>query len=107
MLSGNGILTLLQKREFRRIVLIAALVLGSHAMHDTFGVIRWSNAGISSQTIAVLWSLAVASEVIVFFLLGPWLLARCSPAAAIAMAASAGTLRWRSLRLQSTSQHWP
>jgi PPP family 3-phenylpropionic acid transporter len=34
---------------FRRVVLVAALVLGSHALHDTFSIIQWTNAGISSQ----------------------------------------------------------
>jgi MFS transporter, PPP family, 3-phenylpropionic acid transporter len=81
-------------RDFRRVVLIAALVLGSHAMHDTFAVIRWSAAGISPQAVTVLWSMAVASEVVMFLMLGPWLLKNVSPASAIAIAACAGALRW-------------
>lgn len=31
---------------FRRLLLVAALVLGSHAMHDAFAVIPWNAAGI-------------------------------------------------------------
>lgn len=91
---NNGVLTLLRVRDFRRVVLIAALVLGSHAMHDTFAVIRWSAAGISPRAVTVLWSMAVASEVVVFFVLGPWLLKAITPACAIALAACAGALRW-------------
>ena len=34
-------------RCFEILVLVAALILGSHAMHDAFAVIRWSAAGIS------------------------------------------------------------
>jgi PPP family 3-phenylpropionic acid transporter len=79
---------------FRRLVLIAALVLGSHAMHDAFAVIRWSAAGISPATASVLWSESVAAEVVVFFLIGPALLRRLGPAGAMALAAAAGTLRW-------------
>jgi MFS transporter, PPP family, 3-phenylpropionic acid transporter len=89
-----GIGVLLALPLFRRLVVIAALVLGSHAMHDTFAVIRWSAAGISPATASVLWSEAVAAEVIVFFLVGPALVDRLGPAGAMAAAAAAGTLRW-------------
>jgi PPP family 3-phenylpropionic acid transporter len=90
---GNVAL-LLRSPLFRRVVLSAALVLGSHALHDTFSVIRWTNAGISPQTASLLWSLAVAGEVFVFFLAGPWLLQRISPSIAIAVAAVVGAIRW-------------
>jgi PPP family 3-phenylpropionic acid transporter len=89
-----GIAALLRLPVFRRVVLVAALILGSHAMHDTFSVIRRRAAGISPQTISVLWSLSVAAEVVVFFLLGPWLLRRLTPARAVALAAIAGAARW-------------
>ena len=92
--SGVGLSALLRLAVFRRVVLVAALVLGSHALHDTFSIIRWTNAGISSQTAGLLWSLAVAAEVVMFFVLGPWLLARLKPAHAMAIAALAGAIRW-------------
>ncbi len=79
---------------FRRVVLAAALVLGSHAMHDAFAVIRWRDAGIGAPAISVLWSEAVAAEVLVFFFLGPRLLAWLTPAGAIALAAASGIVRW-------------
>src|SRR6266508_1508263 len=37
-----GVLALLRMPLFRRVMLVSGLVLGSHAMHDTFAVIRWS-----------------------------------------------------------------
>jgi PPP family 3-phenylpropionic acid transporter len=77
-----GVVALLRLPVFRRVVLVAALILGSHAMHDTFSVIRWRAAGVSPQAISVLWSLSVAAEVVVFFVLGPWLLRRLTPAGA-------------------------
>ena len=75
-------------------MLVAALILGSHAMHDAFAVIRWSAAGIGPATASLLWSESVAAEVIVFFVIGPALVTRLTPAGALAVAALAGMLRW-------------
>jgi PPP family 3-phenylpropionic acid transporter len=92
--TPDGLMALLQLVVFRRVVLVAALVLGSHALHDTFSIIRWTNAGVSPQVAGLLWSLAVAAEVVMFFGVGPWLLARLQPAHAMAIAAVAGAIRW-------------
>lgn len=86
--------TLFALAPFRRTVAIAALVLGSHALHDSFAVIRWREAGLSSGLVSLLWSESVAAEVFVFFLLGPWLLRCLSPAICMAIAACAGLVRW-------------
>jgi MFS transporter, PPP family, 3-phenylpropionic acid transporter len=91
---ASGVLLLARIPLFRNLVLVAALILGSHAMHDAFAVIRWSAAGISPSTASMLWSLSVVAEVVVFFLLGPGLIARLTPCGAIALAALAGILRW-------------
>ena len=90
----HGMLGLLRIAAFRRVVLGAALVLGSHALHDTFAVIRWSGAGISPAMVSVLWSEPVAAEVVVFFLLGPSLVTRLGAHGVMALAATAGLLRW-------------
>jgi MFS transporter, PPP family, 3-phenylpropionic acid transporter len=82
---------------FRNLVLVAALVLGSHAMHDAFAVIRWSAAGIGPATISLLWSLSVAAEVVVFFVVGPALVTRLTPRGAIMLAALAGAARWAAM----------
>jgi PPP family 3-phenylpropionic acid transporter len=79
---------------FRRVLLIAALVLGGHALHDNFAVIRWRSEGIDPRTISILWSESVAAEVVVFFFVGEPLLRRIGPAAAAALAAGAAILRW-------------
>jgi len=92
--SENGVLVLLRIARFRYLVLAAALILGSHAMHDAFAVIRWSAAGVSASAASLLWALAVLAEVAVFFALGPRLIARLTPAGAIALAALAGVVRW-------------
>ena len=91
---AGGVGLLLRRPQFRNLVLVAALILGSHAMHDAFAVIRWSAAGISPMTASLLWSESVAAEVIVFFAIGPPLVTRLTPAGALAVAAFAGVLRW-------------
>ena len=91
---AGGVRILLRLPRFRNLVLVAALILGSHAMHDAFAVIRWSSAGISPTTASLLWSESVAAEVLVFFVIGPTLVTRLTPAGALAVAAVAGMLRW-------------
>jgi len=91
---ARGFFTVLRLPRFRNLVLVAALILGSHAMHDAFAVIRWSAAGITPVTASLLWSESVAAEVLVFFVIGPSLVTRLTPAGALAIAALAGILRW-------------
>jgi PPP family 3-phenylpropionic acid transporter len=90
----GGIRELLSLATYRRMIVIAALVYGSHAMHDTFSVIRWTKAGVGPAASSVLWSESVAAEVVVFVLLGPPLIRRLGVAGAVALAAAAGILRW-------------
>jgi MFS transporter, PPP family, 3-phenylpropionic acid transporter len=90
----GGILELLAVSPFRRLMLVSTLVLGSHAMHDAFALIRWRAADVTPAMASVLWSESVAAELIVFFVIGPQLVRRLGPANAIALAAGAGVLRW-------------
>jgi len=85
---------LLRLPLYRKMVLLAALILGSHAMHDSFAMIRWSRAGISPGTSGILWSLSVAAEVVVFVVVGRPLLDRIGPAGAAVLSAGAGIVRW-------------
>jgi PPP family 3-phenylpropionic acid transporter len=85
---------LLRISRFRILLVVSALVYGSHAMHDAFAVIRWSNAGMNTSVISILWSESVAAEIIVFFIIGPALLGRTGPRGAAALAAAAGVIRW-------------
>jgi MFS transporter, PPP family, 3-phenylpropionic acid transporter len=85
---------LLHIARFRTLILVAALVFGSHAMNDTFAVIRWSDAGIGASTISFLWSEAVAAEVVVFFLIGPMLLDHFGERRAATLAVTAAIVRW-------------
>ncbi len=90
----HGFKRLLSLPLYRRVLVVAALVFGSHAMHDAFAVIRWREAGVGPELTGLLWSESVAAEVIVFFLLGRALLDRLGPARAAALCAAAGVLRW-------------
>jgi PPP family 3-phenylpropionic acid transporter len=87
-------LTLLRQRAFVRVTLVASLVLGSHAMYDSFAVICWTQAGITPATIGVLWAESVAAEVVVLLFLGPRLLRVITPTVALAVSASCGLMRW-------------
>jgi PPP family 3-phenylpropionic acid transporter len=89
-----SVVDLLRLPPFRRVMLISALVLGSHAMHDAFAVIRWGAGGVSPAVASALWSESVAAEVVVFFMVGPRLVERLTPAGVLALAAGAGVLRW-------------
>jgi len=89
-----GVYQLFRLSRFRALILVSALVFGSHAMHDAFAVIRWSDAGIDTSVISVLWSEAVAAEVIVFVFVGPALVRQFGVRGAAILAASAGVVRW-------------
>jgi PPP family 3-phenylpropionic acid transporter len=85
---------LLKLAVYRRMLVIAALVEGSHALNDTFAVIHWRTSGVNLLIISLLWSESVLSEVVVFLLIGPKLIRRIAPSGACALAAVAGVVRW-------------
>jgi MFS transporter, PPP family, 3-phenylpropionic acid transporter len=86
--------TLMSNRPFLYLVVVAALILGSHAMHDAFAMIAWNAAGISPISGSVLWSTSVGAEIVIFFLIGPRLLRIIAPTTAMAIAACSAALRW-------------
>ena len=92
--TGSGAWSLLGIPSFVRLMIVAALIGGSHALHDGFEVIRWRSAGLSASQSSVLWALSVAAEMLVFVVIGPWLLAALGPSRAILLAAGAGVVRW-------------
>ena len=86
---------LLRIRSFVALVVIAALMFGSHAMHDALAVIRWTRVGgMSAWDASMLWTLAVAAEIVVFLYAGPAILGRFGPEWALGLAALAGIVRW-------------
>ena len=85
---------LLRLPTFARLMIVASLILGSHALHDSFSVIRWRAAGMSAPEVSVVWSLSVGSEVLVFVLLGRRIIDRIGPARALMVSGTAGAVRW-------------
>ncbi len=90
----RGVGALLRLSLFRRLLLAVAIILGSHAMHDSFAVIRWGRAGIGADLAGLLWSEQVAAEVAVFLFLGRRLLDQLGTSGAAMLAAAAGVARW-------------
>ena len=77
-----------------RWMVLAALIGGSHTLHDGFEVIRWQAAGMGSGAAGALWGLSVASEVVVFFFAGRPIIDRLGLAGAAMLSAGAGLMRW-------------
>ncbi len=100
--DAGGIRALLTMPAFRRAVVVGGLIIGSHAMSETFAVISWRAAGIGGSVIGLLWSEAVLSEVFVFFVVGPVALARMGPGWCAALGAGAGIIRWSVLATTSS-----
>lgn len=85
---------LLRVPGFVRLMAVVALVMGSHALHDGFVVLRWREAGIGPAAAGLLWSEAVLAEVFVFVVAGDAMLRRLGTRGAALLAAAAGTVRW-------------
>lgn len=83
----------LREPGFRRILLVAALVQGSHAAYYAFSTLHWQAAGLSSALIGMLWGWGVVAEVILF-LYGGRLADRLGVRGLAWLAAGAGVLRW-------------
>ncbi len=82
---------LLRQPLFIAIMVMAALVQGSHAAYYAFGSITWQVGGLGGFTIAVLWSLGVIAEIVVFALSPRFTI---SPAVTVIIGASGASLRW-------------
>jgi len=96
---------LLRPGPFRRTLLIAALVIGAHGLHEAFAMILWRASGIGAGMAGLLWAEAVAAEVLVFLVLGQPLLERTGLAGGLALAAAAGALRW-AIAAQTVALPW-
>ena len=92
--GAGSVRALLGIPAFVRLMAVAALVGGSHALHDGFEVIRWQAAGLTPGQCSLLWASSVAAEVVVFLAAGPALLRRLGPSGAMTLAALAGVMRW-------------
>lgn len=78
---------------FRRLMLVSALIQGSHALYYAFGTLHWQAAGLGAGLIGALWAIGVLAEV-ALFLWGRGLVARLGPVGLCVVSGLAGVLRW-------------
>jgi PPP family 3-phenylpropionic acid transporter len=64
----RGAGALLRDGGFLAIIVASALIQGSHAAYYIFASIVWKQAGLGGLTIALLWSLGVVAEIVMFAL---------------------------------------
>jgi PPP family 3-phenylpropionic acid transporter len=64
----RGASALLRDGGFLAIIVASALIQGSHAAYYIFASIVWKQAGLDGLTIAMLWSLGVLAEIVLFAL---------------------------------------
>jgi PPP family 3-phenylpropionic acid transporter len=83
----------LREPGFPRILAIAALIQGSHAVYYAFSTLHWQRAGLGTGFIGMLWGLGVVSEVLLF-LYGQRFVLRLGVRGLVMLAAGAGILRW-------------
>ncbi|WP_372618490.1 MFS transporter [Falsiroseomonas sp.] len=77
----------------RRLLVVSALIQGSHAFYYAFGTIHWQAAGLGAGLIGALWATGVVAE-IALFLWGRGVVARLGPLGLSLLAAAMGVLRW-------------
>jgi PPP family 3-phenylpropionic acid transporter len=78
---------------FRRLLLVSALIQGSHAFYYAFGTLHWQAQGLGAGLIGALWAVGVVAE-IALFLWGRDVVARLGPLGLSLIAAGAGVVRW-------------
>ena len=91
--GASGFRAALALPWLRRLMLIAALMQGSHAAYYAFGSIHWQALGFSAGVIGLLWGWGVVAEV-ALFLWGRGLVERLGVRGLILLAAGAGLVRW-------------
>jgi PPP family 3-phenylpropionic acid transporter len=93
-----GFLAPLATSGFRRLVLLSALIHGSHAFYYAFGTLHWQAAGLDEGLIGALWATGVIAETVLFFW-GRGVVQRLGPVGLAMVAAAAGLLRWCAMAL--------
>jgi PPP family 3-phenylpropionic acid transporter len=89
----GGFAAALRVPGLARLMLVSALIQGSHAVYYGFSSIHWAAAGHSAGIIGLLWAQGVLVEIALFFWGRP-VVERLGPARLSALAALAGVLRW-------------
>jgi PPP family 3-phenylpropionic acid transporter len=85
--------SLLRDKAFVAAVVAAGLIQASHAVYYGFSALAWRAMGFDGTSIAALWALGVAAE-IVLFALQARLPAAVTPAVLLIIGGVGGALRW-------------
>jgi PPP family 3-phenylpropionic acid transporter len=85
---------LLRMPAFILTMIASASLQGAHVVLYTYGSVHWRDQGIDDQTIGALWALGVLLEVLLMVFAGKWLIAKATPAGAMALAGVVGLVRW-------------
>lgn len=78
---------------FRRTLVAAALIQASHMAFNAFGSIHLRASGYDDTSIGLLWAVAAASEIGMFWA-GPAIARRIAPRHLLMLAAACASLRW-------------
>jgi PPP family 3-phenylpropionic acid transporter len=90
--------SLLRDPAFIAVLAAASLIQASHAVFYGFSAVQWRGAGLEGTTIAALWGLGVAAEIVLFAVsarLSPFF----SPTVLLMIGALGGVLRWTGMAL--------
>jgi PPP family 3-phenylpropionic acid transporter len=82
---------LLRQPLFWAIIGAHTLIQGSHGAYYAFASITWQSAGFGGFAIALLWSVGVIAEIVIFAISPRFTL---SPAVLVIMGAASAVLRW-------------
>lgn len=93
MQKGLVFLPVFQIPGFSGFLIVAALLMASHAALYSLATVRWVEAGIELPVIGLLWATGVAAEVFIFFV-SARVIARWSPWQLLLIAGVVGFLRW-------------
>ena len=88
--------SLLRDPVFIAVLAAASLIQASHAVFYGFSAVQWSGAGLDGTTIASLWGLGVAAEIVLFAVSGrlpPFF----QPNLLLLIGALGATLRWTAM----------
>ena len=90
--------SLLRDPAFIAVLAAASLIQASHAVFYGFAAVDWRSAGLDGTTIAALWALGVAAEIVLFAVSGrlpPFF----QPTMLLIVGALGATLRWVGMAL--------
>lgn len=91
--GGGAFRAVLALPAFRRVLIVSALIQGSHAAYYGFASIHWAASGVPETAIGLLWAWSVVAEV-ALFAWGRPLAERLGAQGLALVAAMAGLLRW-------------